>query len=384
MNRVVSFATRQNTKLFGSPSIEKRFTYLAASITSDTTTSIMSSSKSKRGIIMVLSPAKTLDLSPLSERKLSVDPISVSYGISQSKNDGTYKPGELCNEERTKSICKVMKKKTGSQLKSLLGLSDALSKTALGYWTDFNADEYTKQSSELNDNFKPAIYTFSGPAFKGLDPQTCTSSTLSYMASHLFILDPVYGVLQSLQSIQPYRLEMGVKLIGDEKLSNYWKDSVTTYLGKELVKNTPAGKEDKGRSNIDGPILANLASDEYSSSIDPALLPPNSIFLNVVFRHKGRVLAVHAKRARGLMARYISENECSTLDDVSKFDWENYASDGEIYEVEKVVGDNVQIMKMIFNRDDAPPKAAAAAASTKKRAASGDKKKPAASKKTKK
>ena len=163
---------------------------------------------------------------------------------------------------------------------------------------------------------------------------------------------------------------MGVKLTTTNKkeaLSSYWRDSVTSYLGRELMNNiTP---ENEG----EGPILANLASDEYSAAIRPASLPKNTIFLNINFRHKGRVVAVHAKRARGLMARYLAENEATTLEDVSRFDWDNYRcmreTDGELYETVDTVGpNNVKIVRMVFDREDAPPKAT-------------DKKRPASKKK---
>ena len=73
-------------------------------------------------------------------------------------------------------------------------------------------------------------------------------------------------------------------------------------------------------------------------------------------------MAVHAKRARGLMARYLAENEATTLEDVSRFDWDNYRcmreTDGELYETVDTVGpNNVKIVRMIFDREDAPPKA---------------------------
>lgn len=325
----------------------------------------------------MLSPAKTMDLRPLSNREFTHDDNVNEATLSQISSE-CEAPGQ-CDAHITLLICQKMKSKSEGQLKDLLSLSDNLSKVAVKFWSDFTLD-----STELSDmEYRPAIYTFSGPAFKGLDPSTCDTKTLTYLASHLFILDPVYGVLPSLQGMQPYRLEMGVRLLAKnpeknkESLSSYWKQSVTNYLGSELRKNS----EGEGG----GPILVNLASEEYSSSINPALLPCNTIFLNVVFRHKGRVLAVHAKRGRGSMARYLAEREASTLQDISEYDWEGYECvklDGESWQQLDTVGDNVKNVRMIFDRDDAPPKAAA---DTKRSAAAGSKKKGnAGSKKAKK
>ena len=233
-------------------------------------------------------------------------------------------------------------------------------------------------SNAEDGSYRPAKYTFSGPAFKGLDPSTCNAKLLAYLASNLFILDPVYGVLPSLQGMQPYRLEMGCKGLDiggstktkKETLAPYWRESATTYLGSELRKYS---SEEEGEESAtdnsssekveelmdDWPILVNLASEEYSSSIDPASLPRNTIYLSVVFRHQGPVIAVHAKRARGLMARYLADQEAHTLEQIAQFDLEGYECsnlNGKSYEVMDRVGDGVHMARMIFDRDNAPPK----------------------------
>ncbi len=231
------------------------------------------------------------------------------------------------------------------------------------------------------------------------------------MASNLFVLDPVYGVLRALDGIQPYRLEMGCRGLfhssgnstankndRKESLSSYWKESVTSFLASELQLSTSHmsdeaisyNSKEKGDqieektaenegnklndNDDDQKILVNLASEEYSSSINPSSLPSKTIFLNVIFRHKGRVISVHSKRARGLMARYLSEKSAATLKDVSEFDLEGYACvrfnssvkkenerkdanpgmDGQFWETVDVVGDDVKIVQMIFDRDDIP------------------------------
>jgi cytoplasmic iron level regulating protein YaaA (DUF328/UPF0246 family) len=190
-------------------------------------------------------------------------------------------------------------------------------------------------------------------------------STLSYLAKNLFILDPVYGTLRALDRMQPYRLEMGCKGVVNnegstkkkETLATYWKDSITTHIGNQL--------SDISSTNDGGHhILANLASEEYSSSLDISSLPPNTIFVNILFRHKGRVIAVHAKRARGLMARYIAETKARSLSDISEFDLEVYqyicthgSTKEEKWETVNVVGDNVQVVNMVFDRDDTPSSA---------------------------
>lgn len=325
---------------------------------------------------MVISPAKTLDLQPLHERELMMDGIDheTIAAISSAKHNTS-----LCDQNKTNTIVNIMKQKSEAELKSLLSLSPSLAKTAHQYWKEFSMDSKNKRE-DASTLF--AVLTFNGPAFQGISAHNCNKSTLSYMAQNLFILDPVFGVLRSFDTLQPYRLEMGCKGVvasndakgKKETLASYWKESVTSYLGRELIKST-TGKVEQSSSSI----LANLASDEYSSSIDVASLPPNTIYINAIFRHQGRVLAVHAKRARGLMARYLSETNAQTLEDVSNFNLENYTciigttDDGKNkkkWEVTDVVGDNVQVIKMIFDRSEAPPNAgkrtAAASSSSKK------------------
>ena len=217
--------------------------------------------------------------------------------------------------------------------------------------------------STRNSSNNFGVFTFSGPAYhQGIIPQNCNLNTLTYLAKNLYILDPVYGVLRGMDKMQPYRLEMGCKgIVGVEgtttkgTLATYWKDSITSCIGSQLLSITTSANN--------RPILVNLASEEYSSAVDIASLPRNTTFLNVVFRHKGRVVAVHAKRARGLMARYIAERGASSLLDISKFNLEGYGcicvgeSSGEKsgrWETKDVVGENVQIVNMMFDRDDVP------------------------------
>ena len=326
---------------------------------------------------MVISPAKTLDLHPLHERELDMVDHETIAAISSAKHTS------LCDQEKTNAIVNVMKSKTEAELKSLLSLSPSLSKTAYQYWQDFTMDS----RSRPKDDALFAIFTFNGPAFQGISAHSCNKSTLSYMAQNLFVLDAVYGVLRALDVIQAYRLEMGCKGIVSsnndkgkkETLASYWKESVTSYIGKELLTKSSSSSKGKGKSSSSPAILANLASDEYSSSIDVESLPQNTIYVNVIFRHQGRVLAVHAKKARGLMARYISSSNAQSLEDMSNFNLENYqcidTDEGNKWEVTDVVGDNVQVIKMIFDRNEAPPKTGKRAATSSKKGSKKAKKK---------
>ena len=137
-----------------------------------------------------------------------------------------------------------------------------------------------------------------------------------YMQRNLRIVDPLYGILRPLDIIQPYRLEMASKRVfpADEKikLAEYWKTSVSEYLAADLVPR-------------DSKIVLNLASDEYSAAVDVSALPEGTQYVKVVFWDGGRTIAVHAKKARGLMVRYLATHMVTTLTDVQKFDAEGYS-----------------------------------------------------------
>ena len=382
------------------------------------------------GIIMVLSPAKTMDLRPMSKRDFTHDDGSAATIISRMMH-GEMMMSELCDQSTTSKIVSVMKSKTVNELRSLLHLSDKLANVANQKWSDFsitpprsNNNSSSNNNNSKNNNeqshYRPAMFTFSGPAYQGLSPNTCNNTAaLNYLASRLFIIDPVYGVLRSLQHMCPYRLEMNCKLpllsIHQEDmtdttsdasttttattatLSSYWKSHVTSYLVKELT-NIHEGGAGGGLSNDQHqehqqqrhrPILVNLASEEYSSCIDKtALLPSNAIYVNIIFKQTRKVVSsVHAKRARGLMARYLADVNASTLEDISAFYCEGYScvecANGKMWEEEektkkkrdttmatttkeKGSGDDddddinddyggVTVVRMIFDRNCAPP-----------------------------
>ena len=203
------------------------------------------------GIIMVLSPAKTMDLRPLDTRDYAHDdvtPIAISR-IKDENNNESCRGLLLCERTISAGIVDAMKGKTEGELKSLLNLSANLAKVARRYWGDFSLDDRDDCSSNSgsgattaagsSDYYKPAMFTFSGPAYLGLSPASCDCEALNYLASRLFIIDPVYGVLRSLQGMRPYRLEMGCRPFlprESANLASRWKRHVSVYLGRELTK----------------------------------------------------------------------------------------------------------------------------------------------------
>ena len=239
--------------------------------------------------MLILSPAKSLDLSPY---------------------EGSLKTTlPECDKANTLQVAKAMKARKEKELTKLLSLSANLGKTASEYWSNFREDGHDVDES------KPCVYTFSGAAYQGLRISECSDDTVLYLQNNLRIIDPLYGALRPLDKIQAYRLEMATKGVFEDKtqkLNDFWKESVTASLTNDL----------KDRKNK---IVLNVASDEYSSAVDESGLPSGTIYVKVVFHDGGRVVSVHAKRARGLMTKFVAEHQCQTLADVKKFDSEGYS-----------------------------------------------------------
>jgi cytoplasmic iron level regulating protein YaaA (DUF328/UPF0246 family) len=187
------------------------------------------------------------------------------------------------------------------------------------YYDSFDMHRNAGVKSDVSlGSLKPAIFSFDGPAYKGIGPSTCDPNTLQYMQANLRIIDPLFGVLKPLDQIQPYRLEMATKAIVTEldtevkTLADWWKDSITSNILADM-------KESQCE------VLVNLASDEYASAVDTEQLIKHDLkFIKVAFQQEGKVVAVHAKRARGLMVRYISENQVTHVHDIQNFDLEGY------------------------------------------------------------
>ena len=240
---------------------------------------------------IVISPAKTLDF----ESKLPTNLNSMPMFLKQSK---------IINE--------VLKQKSPAELAALMNISDKLAELN---WT---RNSMFKMPFTLN-NSRPAVYAFNGDVYGGINVKTMAPEKIKILQDKLRIISGLYGLLKPLDLIQPYRLEMGTKLpIGDKKnLYDFWKIDVTAALNKELLK------ED---------LFVNLASNEYFSAIDTKTLIAKVVTPEFKDYKNGnlKVISFFAKKARGLMVRYIIDNNCEIIDDLKKFNCEGYAFDGNL------------------------------------------------------
>jgi hypothetical protein len=238
-------------------------------------------------MLIVLSPAKSLDYKTPVKIKTPTLPEFVS--------------------ESAKLIADL-KKLAPQDLSKLMGLSDQLAVLNVGRYRD-----WSKKFTEANS--KPAIYAFDGDVYDGFDVKTLDSKTVAFAQEHIRILSGLYGALRPLDLMQAYRLEMGTsfKNARGKDLYAFWGSRVTDSLKKVLEKDKK-------------PALLNLASEEYFKVLQPKDL--GCPVISPVFQDgkdgKYKIISFYAKRARGLMARYVVENRISDPADLKGFNLDGY------------------------------------------------------------
>jgi cytoplasmic iron level regulating protein YaaA (DUF328/UPF0246 family) len=235
---------------------------------------------------MVISPAKSLD-------------FDSSLPTEQSSN-----PCFLAEASR---INELLKEKTPAELSHLMSISEKLG--------NLNWERNQQFKIPFNkDNARPAVYSFDGDVYTGLDVYTLPLKKINVLQDSLRILSGLYGVLKPLDLIQPYRLEMGTKFPVDnnKNLYDFWKQRITNYINDELEENE---------------LFVNLASNEYFSAIDSKVLktavvtPQFKDFKNGTLK----MISFYAKKARGMMVRYLLDQENVTAKTLLGFDYGGYA-----------------------------------------------------------
>nr|WP_315252666.1 peroxide stress protein YaaA [uncultured Flavobacterium sp.] len=240
---------------------------------------------------IVLSPAKSLNF----EQELPTAQYTASSFLKESRQ-----------------VHKILKQQSPKKLSELMSISDKLADLN---WKR-NQDWKTPFTPE---NSRPAVYAFDGDVYTGLDAYSIPIEKLEQLQDTLRILSGLYGYLKPLDLIQPYRLEMGTKLPIDESknLYEFWKKNLTNSLNKELKK---------------GELFINLASNEYFSAVDvkalkvPVITPEFKDYKD----GKLKIISFFAKKARGLMVRYILDTNAQTLDDLKGFNYEGYQFDANL------------------------------------------------------
>ncbi|MWN31048.1 peroxide stress protein YaaA [Gilliamella sp. Pra-s65] len=243
-------------------------------------------------MLTVISPAKTLDYqSPLTTKQNTLPQF-----MHQSEN-----------------LIEDCKKLSSKDLATLMSISPKLA--------ELNYERFQTWHRDFNlENARQAILAFKGDVYEGLHVEDFTHKELEFAQNHLRILSGLYGILRPLDLIQPYRLEMGIRLKNgnNSNLYQFWGDQLTNHLNGELTKS-------KNRT------LINLASNEYFKVIKTKQLNANiiqPIFLDQS-KNTYKVISFYAKKARGLMSRYIIKNSIENSDDIKSFNLEGYQFDSK-------------------------------------------------------
>ncbi|CAN5264131.1 peroxide stress protein YaaA [soil metagenome] len=240
-------------------------------------------------MLIVLSPAKRLDF---------------------SEPDPALPASERLFVEDTASLAVTARRQTKADLRRLMGISDDLAR--------LNQDRFKAFDAAALDTGVQAAFAFAGDVYQGLEARTLDKAGLTFAQDHVRILSGFYGLLRPLDRIQPYRLEMGVRLRTrrGQSLYDFWGDRISKRINADLADNPH-------------PVLVNLASQEYFGAVDAKALK-----VPVVTPHfreekdgESRIISFYAKKARGTMTRFAIDERIDDAQALKAFDRDGYRFD---------------------------------------------------------
>ena len=241
-------------------------------------------------MLILISPAKRMNLEDVIETSKVTEPFFI---------------------DEAETLVKKMRKRTPQEISKLMGISETLGKLNSQRFRDWSKDQ---------SGARQAIFTFDGDVYSGLNAYDLSVDDLKIAQKYLRILSGLYGVLRPLDYLHPYRLEMGTKIkIGQyENLYGFWSKEVTKRINQEII-------ESKSE------LILNLASNEYSKVIDRKVLSKRII--DVIFKDKKngiyKVISFNAKKARGMMARFVIKNRIKDLKKIKNFRENGYIFSSE-------------------------------------------------------
>jgi len=241
-------------------------------------------------MLMIISPAKTLDYeSP---------PATTRY----------TQPALLDHSQALIERCRAL---TPPQIAGLMSISDKLA--------DLNAGRFQNWTPDFTpDNARQALLAFKGDVYTGLEAHTFSEQDFDFAQQHLRMLSGLYGLLRPLDLMQPYRLEMGTKLDTPrgKDLYAFWGEVITDALNVAVAE--------QGDN-----VVVNLASDEYFRAVKPKQLQAEIVKPVFLDEKNGRykVISFYAKKARGLMSRFIITRQLTQPEQLKAFDLEGYRFD---------------------------------------------------------
>ena len=244
-------------------------------------------------MLTVISPAKTLDF----ETRTGTDAFSQPAHLTQSRK-----------------LVRRLRQLSASDLSQLMKVSDDIA--------ELNQQRFKKWKTPFKpENARQALFAFRGDVYIGLDAYSMSPDNVQFAQDHLRILSGLYGVLRPLDLIQAYRLEMGTRLDTEQSknLYQFWDGRITRTLNQALRQ---SGTK----------TLINLASNEYFKSIKPKLL--KAVVITPVFKdyHKDsyQVIGFFAKKARGMMARYLIDHQIDKPEALKDFNYGGYGFNADL------------------------------------------------------
>ena len=219
----------------------------------------------------------------------------------------TIKTSPICFEKEAQHLNSILKTKNPKELSDLMSISSKIA--------DLNYERNHSWSLPFTtSNARQAVYAFSGDVYRGLDAYSIENDKIDFMQNSVRIISGLYGLIKPLDLIQPYRLEMGTKLSFDsnKNLYDFWRKKITEKLNNELFDNEP---------------LINLASNEYFKAIDTKVIKSDIYSVNFKQFKNGsyKTIAIFSKKARGMMTRFIINNQIDDINGLKLFDYDDYS-----------------------------------------------------------
>ena len=241
-------------------------------------------------MLALISPAKTLDY----ETALPTDVHTLPRLLTHSQQ-----------------LIDISRQLSATQIADLMKVSEKIAQLNVARFKDWQP--------EFNfSNARQAVFAFKGDVYTGLDAYALNDSQIEYAQQHLRMLSGLYGLLRPLDLMMPYRLEMGTKLhnVRGHNLYQFWDHHITDLINQDLA-------------TAESELLLNLASDEYYKSVNVAEIRAEIIKPVFLDQKNGKykVISFYAKKARGLMARYMIENQLQRIEDLKSFNLDGYYFD---------------------------------------------------------
>ena len=272
-------------------------------------------------MFMLISPAKKLDFSGTLSARQNPAGIDITSMVTIP---------EFLNEAA--ELIRQLRQLSASQVAQCMRISDRLAQLNWQRYQDWqiSAHHGAEQPVQRLPSARPAVFAFQGDVYQGMHAAQFSAQDLIFAQHHLRILSGLYGILRPLDLILPYRLEMGCGFSchAAKNLYVFWQErlmhDVTRWLQSQYL---PEETTEYSGYKKAQPVLLNLASQEYARVLDDTQLPGRTI--TPVFKEYRdgayKMIGLYAKKARGLMVRFVVQHRITQVEDIQQFNWAGYA-----------------------------------------------------------